>query len=482
MTSWFEVDKAGLARLVERRGKAVALLELLQNAWDAPGVTTVNVRLTAPGQSGLAILSVEDDSPKGFLRMDEAYTLFAPSKKVTNPELRGRFNLGEKLAFALADAVSISSTRGRVKFSAQGRRSDHSFLRDKGTLVTLQLHLTSDEQVQILEQARRCLPPAGIVTTINGQVLPAPTGAQYWDALQTEVADEGGVLRRETRQARVDFIREDGKRAWLFEMGIPVVKLGLDEPWSVNVHQKIPLTLERDNVRPSYMKRIRELVLEHMGDQIHGEVARRPWVTAALPAAPAAVVRHVVTARFGNKAVIADPSDPEGENLAKAQGYTVVAGGSFDGAAWEAVKAAGALLPAGQVTPSPKPFSPDGEPLQLVDSSDWTPGMSRFADLAGSVFHLLGIGGVLTVAFTLDRGWRFSAAYGQCALTVNAGTLDEDFFIKPWRREDRIRLLIHEFAHHHGHHLEEGYHRALERFGARLVEVALTDPSKLEMA
>ncbi len=33
MNNWFEVAKEGLARLLERRGKHFAVLELLQNAW-----------------------------------------------------------------------------------------------------------------------------------------------------------------------------------------------------------------------------------------------------------------------------------------------------------------------------------------------------------------------------------------------------------------------------------------------------------------
>ena len=33
-TSWYDVDKEGLAKLLERRGRAYVILELLQNAWD----------------------------------------------------------------------------------------------------------------------------------------------------------------------------------------------------------------------------------------------------------------------------------------------------------------------------------------------------------------------------------------------------------------------------------------------------------------
>ncbi len=35
--TWFNVDKKGLAKLLEQRGKAFAVFELVQNAWDAEG-------------------------------------------------------------------------------------------------------------------------------------------------------------------------------------------------------------------------------------------------------------------------------------------------------------------------------------------------------------------------------------------------------------------------------------------------------------
>jgi len=31
---WFDVDKGGLSQLLQRRGLAWAVLELVQNAWD----------------------------------------------------------------------------------------------------------------------------------------------------------------------------------------------------------------------------------------------------------------------------------------------------------------------------------------------------------------------------------------------------------------------------------------------------------------
>lgn len=115
-SSWFEVDKQGLAKILERKGKEFALMELIQNAWDEPGVTKVTASLEYRGRNR-ALLVVEDDAPEGFQNLSHAFTLFAESVKKANPEQRGRFNLGEKLVLALCDEVTIQTTQGGLPAS-----------------------------------------------------------------------------------------------------------------------------------------------------------------------------------------------------------------------------------------------------------------------------------------------------------------------------------------------------------------------------
>src|SRR4051812_40124595 len=92
----FEIDRQGLRKLLERRGKEFLLYELFQNAWDQ-NVTEVTALFVKPPGSRVATISVVDDDPDGFADLSHAYTLFADSKKKANPQQRGRFNIGEKL-------------------------------------------------------------------------------------------------------------------------------------------------------------------------------------------------------------------------------------------------------------------------------------------------------------------------------------------------------------------------------------------------
>src|SRR5439155_11664728 len=90
-------------------------------------------------------------------------------------------------------------------------------------------------------------------------------------------------------------------------------------------------------------------------------------------------VRSFVRQKYGEKVVIADPSDREAEKIAVSEGYTVVHGGHEAGGTWQNIKRAEAILPAGQVTPSPKPYSddPDATPANLLPEERITPAMRR---------------------------------------------------------------------------------------------------------
>src|SRR5262245_45672008 len=113
--SWFQTDKAGLAAILERRGKAFALFELTQNAWDSGAASVTITAEPIPG-APFARLTVEDDSPEGWADLGHAFTLFAPSRRAGDPTKRGRFNLGEKLVLSLCRRARIETMSGTLAF------------------------------------------------------------------------------------------------------------------------------------------------------------------------------------------------------------------------------------------------------------------------------------------------------------------------------------------------------------------------------
>jgi hypothetical protein len=119
--SWFDVDRKGLAKLIENRGKVFLLHELLQNALDT-GCKNISMVLTPIEGQAACDLIVCDDHPDGFKDISHAYTLFAESEKKSDPTKRGRFNFGEKIVLALCESACIFSTTQAVAFDPDGKR------------------------------------------------------------------------------------------------------------------------------------------------------------------------------------------------------------------------------------------------------------------------------------------------------------------------------------------------------------------------
>ena len=470
MKDWFTVDKDGLAKVLGRRGKAFALLELIQNAWDAPGASQVEVTLS-PAGGGRALLIVEDDSPDGFSDLAHAYTLFKESPKKADPTKRGRFDVGDKLVLALCDCAHISTTTGTLIFDKAGRRQLPQ-KRLQGSLIRCVVRMTKAEMEEALAWARKLLPPPGIVTRINGQAIAhRPPVATLRAKLQTEKSNAAGFLRRVERSTEVALYEPlPGEPAMLYEMGIPIVETG--DKWDYDVAQKIPLTLDREAVAPSFVRDLRLAVFNHMHAQIKAEEVNSPWieqVVAEKDCTPAAVKTYL-DRRFSEKRVAYDPSDSEANKLAVSKGYTLVTGSMMSSGAWKNSKRAQAILPAGQVTPSPKPYSPDGPALKLLDQA--TPEMRAVEQHARAIAREV-LQREISVTFANDPHWPFSATYGPGRLTFNVGRLGRNWFSLGRNRVGINKLLIHELAHEFStDHLSEDYHDALCRIGAAMVEMA----------
>jgi hypothetical protein len=474
---WFEVDKEGLARLLDRKGKEFALFELIQNAWDEPGVSRVDVSLEYRGWNK-AVLIVEDDAPEGFRDLSHAFRLFAESAKKTNPEQRGRFNLGEKLVLALCDEVTIRTTRGGLRFDSKGRHSLRSS-QSAGSRIECLIRMTGDECQNMESQVQKLISPEGITTSFNGQRLdPRPPVEKFGATLRTDIADENGYLRRADRETTVRLYGVlPGEKAMIYEMGIPVVETG--DRWHCDVGQKVPLTLDRENVPPAFLGQLRVAVFNQMHSRLNHEDMNTEWaeMAAASPNCAPEAMESYMGRRFGEKRVSYDPSDAEANKLAVSQGFTVVHGSMMSSGAWKNAKSANAISPAGQVTPSAKVWTGQDDPASAVfnewiPESKWTAGMSEVAAfaklMAGKVLNRS-----IAVKFCSTPHHLGAASYGPGGeLVFNKLRLSSGWF-EQGINEDVLRLLVHEFGHEYSlDHLSSEYHEALCRIGARMFSLA----------
>jgi len=295
----------------------------------------------------------------------------------------------------------------------------------------------------------------GVPLYFNGEPIHARKPVHEFEAtLETVAANEDGELRRSLRKAKVRLHEPlAGETPMLYEMGIPVVETG--DRWHVDVQQRIPLNMERDNVTPAYKRDLRVAVLNAMSGRLGAAEAAKPWVQDALrdSGVSGEAVRTVVGLQFGERHVTRDPSDLEANHRAVAQGFAVIPPTAFSREAWENIRRHGASLPAGQVTPTPRPFGPDGKPLETIPEERHTGGMALFGRYARwMALRLLGRP-ALSLKFADAPGWPMQACYGHGELHVNAAKVGKEFFegTLPERIEKWSDLLIHELAHEDEH-------------------------------
>lgn len=491
----FEVDKQGLAKLLERKGKQFAVAELIQNSWDE-NVTTVTVTLAEeePAEAGGSIyrLEVEDDSPEGFADIAHAYTLFADSKKKNDPEKRGRFNLGEKLVIAMCDTAVIETTKGLVRFTPEGREMEDDRATAQGSIFRGFVRLSDEEAKAVERLVHQLIPPKGVTTTFNGTELAHREPLRTIEvSLRTERADEEGFLRPTTRKTTVAIYEPlEGEGGQLYELGIPVVEVG--DTFHVDIGQKVPLNTDRDNVPPGFLRDVRAAVLNATHELLTQETASERWVDNAMEDEEVThdAVESVVTARYGEKVVGQDPSDREAEKIAVSQGYTVIPAGAFSKGAWASVKAAEAVKPAGQVTPSPNPHEGEDK-LTLMKPEHWPTSVRIVATYAKELAREVLNAEIEVRVAQPKSAWPFLATYGprsrgtEGQLTLNYTALGFQFFeqaVDGAVVSDRAhRLLIHEFAHHTAsEHLTEAFYDACCDVGAKVARVLSNEPNLLE--
>jgi len=478
---WFDVDRGGLGKQAEQHGKGRLVGELIQNALDEAGVTRIAVTLAPVPGRPLADLAVEDDSPEGFRDLAHAYTLFAGSYKRTNPEQRGQYNFGEKLVLAVCENASIATTKGTVYFDPdEGRVEKPRQKRDRGSVFRGRIRLTREEYPQVCDYLQSLLLPGHVAVTFNGDLLLTRKPIRTFEvSLDTPVADEAGVMRLRVRKTTVGVYEALlGEVPGLYEMGLPIVETG--DRWHVSVEQKVPLNRDRDNVRPAYLQAVRVAVLNAAHDLLTtDDEATAPWckLAGADPGCSDEAVRHLIRLRFGEKVAAPDPSDVEAMKRFQSQGGIIVAG--LSRGEWVNVKRAGAVLPAGRICPTAKPYSldPNAERADVIPVEKWTEGMSRIAAYAAFLgVELMNVGVGVTFVRTANN---FVACYGAGRLDFNVQRLGYRWF-EQGATAAVDELLIHEFGHQYsGDHLSEEYHEALCRLGARLKRLALEKPKEV---
>lgn len=488
MPNWFDIDKQGLAKLMDGRPKSFVIAEMYQNTVDT-NAKQVEIKLEKLPGTPKAKLYVIDDDPEGFQNFSHAWTMFAESTKKDDPTKRGIYNMGEKLVLALCYTASIKTTKGTVVFDNEGRHQSRSKT-EKGSVFEGVIRLNQEEYDECCAFARKLIPPKGVRVYFNGE------GIQHRNPLSTFVAtldttksNEEGVVTKSPRKTEVRIYEAlPDENPSIYEMGIPVVETG--DKWHVCVQQRVPLNMNRDNVTPGYLKEIRTLVVNHMHDKLTKEDANATFVNEALsdPDASPEAVEKAITLKYGEKRAIFDATDPEANMNLVSQGYTLMHGSQLTRPQWDNVRKFESAKPSGQLAPTKKAlFSPDGED-KWVKQENWSKAMLAVVDYTRVICTEL-TNSIVTVSILSDIAQSYGACYGSQGFVFNLGRLGHKFFDEsltisgeggPDVFAPAVRLnqlIIHELGHHYvSNHLDEAYHEKLCELGAKLTRLALVKP------
>jgi len=462
--NWFEIDLKGFRELQLGKPKHHVVRELIQNAFDEQ-IKTCDIQTAY--SDGHVTLSVTDDSPIGFRDLADAFTLYKTTYKRKDPEKRGRFNIGEKQAFAICDIAKIVTTKGTVWFDKTGRHTSAKASKS-GTTVTVQFKATQRQYEEMVDMLSYYIVPANISCKLNGAIVAHRKPIVSLSAKLLTEYDVDGTYRRTTRTASVDvYEASEFQPPFLYEMGIPVQKI--DCFFSIDIQQKIPLSVDRDSVSIAFLQDVFAEVLNTTYKLIPPELISQSWVRlgASDERASKEAVASVIKKRFGDKVVIANPFDPIANDDAISNGYKVVGGREMSKEEWDRVKENGLMQSSTALFGRPS----SGGDFPSVEPNEQ---QKKFADFAKRIAkRVMNI--EVSVEFVKAGISSITrATYGDRMMTVNTSRCNGLF--KDEVSSEMISLIVHELGHEMGHHTQEEYHKALSRMAGALAIIAIEEP------
>jgi len=457
--NWFEVSKEGLKSLQAGKPKHYILRELVQNAWDE-NIKKCEVELSYEGKE--AQIKVIDDSPEGFKDLTDAFTLFKSTSKRTDPQKRGRFNVGEKQAIALATRAKITTTKGTIVFEKEGRRNVMQ-KRELGSEVVLWVKMKKEEYDEMLNEISKYLVPEGIEFIVNGIERHYHTPEQIIStSLETEI-EENGIMKKMQRKTEIWVYAKSFEKAILYEMGLPICEI--DCKYDISIQQKVPMGIDRETVSQKYLSNIFAEVLNMTYQEIDKSESSDIWVREATGNGRIVkeAVSEIVKKRFGDKVVVANPFDPNSIDEAISHGFNVVYGSELSKDEWDKIKKDDLMS-----------SSTDLFGKSLVGATTVEPNskQEKIGLLVAKIAEqILGI--KIKVSFFKSEATEM-ADFGGNVLSFNVSKIPADWW--DGLKGEMLGLIIHELAHSKGNHTEMSYHECLTGLAGDLIVIALKEP------
>ena len=468
-----EVHTKGFAQLQEGRSKWSFVRELVSNALDEK-ISTCTVDIKKEGRNP-AVITVEDDGA-GFRDLRDAYTLFAPTPKRGNPDVRGRFNLGEKELASIAKEMVIESTKGGVKFK-DGKRSRINKKREVGTLVTVVVNWSFSDLSEIDKMIRMVIPPTGVSLKYNRQLttneIEQPMIIGFASETLPTTLFTDGAIRPTKRKTAVGLyaLRHEQESGWLFELGIPIQEI--ECPYNVDVRQKVPMSPNRDTVSDNYLKAIYAIVLNETAKDLTEETVSDSWVHQGSELADDEAIKEIHDTRYEDAVLWS--SDQDANERALMDGKDIVHGRTLSGIERDRFRSAG--LVSAKVG-----YGRGVKDVDRKPRDKWTEGMKSLETYTQWISEKLE-GYKVSVNYISDIDISAVATYGGRSITYNLFRLGKQKTVAPYYA-DITGLILHELAHENGGnkmpHFSMDYIHKLQDLSGRLALIVAKNPEEFE--
>ena len=307
--SWLLVSAEGFRQQQAGRDPALLVKELLQNSLDA-SPTSIDFTIEhVPSENCVRV--VGDDMGEGVEDFEKMRTVFWTSKTDSHHK-RGRMGRGFKELLVLARSATVESNGRIIKFAhnEEGVSVVETTNGDRrvGTRVTMVLPWTAQDAEDIIAYFQRVLVPEGIELTVNRELIrPRPAKHITEAVLPTELFDGSRWLKpfRKTQIGLVPVV--SGEIAFVYEMGIPIADLEWDQPYHIDVKQRVPMNPNRDAVASGYLTKVHRAALPVLVHEMDAPKALSDWVGSAAAGSVEVVQRAVVEKAFGNNAARSVP-------------------------------------------------------------------------------------------------------------------------------------------------------------------------------
>jgi len=262
-------------------------------------------------------------------------------------------------------------------------------------------------------------------------------------------------------------------------MGIPVVELS-DDKWHINVMQKMPVGRDRDNVNPSYIGDVRVAIFNEFYTKLSPQDASLLSIQAAAshPKSKTDAVKANLTARFGEKFALEDPTDPGSKEEFVSQGGTVIQRNDLSPEMKKRLRKIKDdknprklfVKRTGELTPTDLNIELD----KVVDPEDYDDDTRNYVAMVERVAPRL-INRTVKVKVINDdeQGIRGCYEYETGIMHVNLAYQDTG------NPADNYELMVHELAHNtlnSNAHLKDIFYRTVQKIAGKLTVLALEEP------